>query len=413
LLDKPKIITAYLLSNHLVPTSKQKQASTAMENGRVLTFLVDRIKGEKNSVRERSKGQNKQLEEETHNKENIDKNHTSITREKKTGWWHVMGWWRKWGVGYKLVDRLDAPPYMQDNPFILTSYRCNFPLRLCFYSLVRIHNQTGNIWSHLFGFVLFIFFTIYTYTFLSASPPHLASVDAITTNLSTIKPTTLTTTDPQQINPQLEDETFILCTFMIFLCSAILSMATSTCYHLLQAHSKEVWLRFLQLDLSSVALVIAGSFYPPVYMIFYADCYSHIRWFYLPTISLLSVIGGIGPMWPPFNTPRFLPLRVSLYSSLAFFSLIPSAHICILFGWDLAGGTLMRFGISVLFYTAGVLFYSSKFPEKRWPGKFDIWGHSHTLWHICCLLGEVQHFFTCWYIYSHWKDFASTCPTSQ
>jgi predicted membrane channel-forming protein YqfA (hemolysin III family) len=30
-------------------------------------------------------------------------------------------------------------------------------------------------------------------------------------------------------------------------------------------------------------------------------------------------------------------------------------------------------GLSLLFFAVGVWFYASKFPEARWPGKFDVW----------------------------------------
>lgn len=35
-----------------------------------------------------------------------------------------------------------------------------------------------------------------------------------------------------------------------------------------------------------------------------------------------------------------------------------------------------------LMYGIGFAFYLSKFPESRWPGKFDIWFHSHQWWHV-------------------------------
>jgi adiponectin receptor len=35
------------------------------------------------------------------------------------------------------------------------------------------------------------------------------------------------------------------------------------------------------------------------------------------------------------------------------------------------------FGLSVITYVIGLLFYAFHFPECFRPGKFDTWGHSH------------------------------------
>ena len=35
----------------------------------------------------------------------------------------------------------------------------------------------------------------------------------------------------------------------------------------------------------------------------------------------------------------------------------------------------------------GILFYISRYPEKRFPGKCDLFGSSHQIFHIFVLLG--------------------------
>ena len=44
-----------------------------------------------------------------------------------------------------------APKHLQDNPFILRHYRAGYDLRTAFRSALRLHNETGNIWTHLIG----------------------------------------------------------------------------------------------------------------------------------------------------------------------------------------------------------------------------------------------------------------------
>lgn len=59
----------------------------------------------------------------------------------------------------------DLPAFSRDNEYIRKGYRINFntvPRILC--SLFMCHNETTNIWSHIFGIILFIGFIIYIAT---------------------------------------------------------------------------------------------------------------------------------------------------------------------------------------------------------------------------------------------------------
>ena len=38
-------------------------------------------------------------------------------------------------------------------------------------------------------------------------------------------------------------------------------------------------------------------------------------------------------------------------------------------------------------YLGGLAIYVHKWPESKYPGRFNIWGHSHQLWHLCALVG--------------------------
>ena len=54
----------------------------------------------------------------------------------------------------------EAPYYLQDNQHIKNGYRLNYSPKLILKSLFTVHNETGNIWSHLVGFILIIFFML-------------------------------------------------------------------------------------------------------------------------------------------------------------------------------------------------------------------------------------------------------------
>lgn len=63
----------------------------------------------------------------------------------------------------KLLTVHDMPSYLKDNEFILKFYRApTTSIKNSFSSLFSIHNETGNIYTHLLGFLLFVFLTIAT-----------------------------------------------------------------------------------------------------------------------------------------------------------------------------------------------------------------------------------------------------------
>jgi adiponectin receptor len=42
-------------------------------------------------------------------------------------------------------------------------------------------------------------------------------------------------------------------------------------------------------------------------------------------------------------------------------------------------------------YIAGAGLYASRFPERMHPGRFDIWGSSHQIFHVLVVLAASSH----------------------
>jgi hypothetical protein len=57
--------------------------------------------------------------------------------------------------GQGRLDRLfhwnDLPDYLKDNEYIVTGYRADTGIVGAVKSLFRVHNESGNIWTHLIG----------------------------------------------------------------------------------------------------------------------------------------------------------------------------------------------------------------------------------------------------------------------
>lgn len=62
---------------------------------------------------------------------------------------------RKRGRGRAAESKLHAfnnlPDYLADNEYIREYYRADYSIKESVLSLFRIHNETGNIWTHLLG----------------------------------------------------------------------------------------------------------------------------------------------------------------------------------------------------------------------------------------------------------------------
>lgn len=66
--------------------------------------------------------------------------------------------------GWKACHFEKLPIWMKDNDFLHFGHRPELPsFAACFQSIFRIHTETGNIWTHLIGFVAFVIATIVFY----------------------------------------------------------------------------------------------------------------------------------------------------------------------------------------------------------------------------------------------------------
>ena len=66
---------------------------------------------------------------------------------------------RQWWM-CRLCTYKDAPAWSVHNKYIHTGYRTNFGWRDAFRSVLMIHNETANIWTHLLGLLIFAVITL-------------------------------------------------------------------------------------------------------------------------------------------------------------------------------------------------------------------------------------------------------------
>jgi adiponectin receptor len=260
----------------------------------------------------------------------------------------------------------EVPAWMAANPYILSGYRLNYSFWMCLRSLFMVHNETGNVWTHLLGFLLFVGLAYHVVS---------AVLEASLLNYSV---------------------------FFFYMLTCLLCMASSTVYHLMCCHSEFVMRATLFVDFFGISALITGSFIPPIYYVF--ECYPYLRLLYMGQITILGGTTLIMPWFKFFNKPEWDTRRLLLYVVTIVSGLGPTAHGFFLFPPNLVTGPIhLGLMLMFLFYGLGTIIYVTRIPESLYPGQFDYWFSSHQLWHIFVLAASVVHFFTCIGIYQRFS----------
>ncbi|KAH8332358.1 hypothetical protein KR074_001759 [Drosophila pseudoananassae] len=263
-----------------------------------------------------------------------------------------------WEASWKVCHYKNLPKWLQDNDFLHRGHRPPLPsFRACFKSIFRVHTETGNIWTHLLGCIAFIGVAAY---FIS--------------------------------RPSVEIQTQEKLVFGAFFIGAIVCLGFSFAFHTLSCHSVEMGRLFSKLDYCGIALLIMGSFVPWLYYGFY--CHYQPKVIYLTVVCVLGLLSIVVSLWDKFSEPGLRPLRAGVFMSFGLSGIIPAVHYSIMEGWfsQMSRASLGWLILMGLLYITGALLYALRVPERWFPGKFDIWGQSHQIFHILVIAAAFVHY---------------------
>ncbi|XP_073675008.1 adiponectin receptor protein 1b isoform X1 [Garra rufa] len=294
-----------------------------------------------------------------------------------------------WEGRWRVIPYHLLPDWLKDNDYLLQGHRPPMPsFRACFGSIFRIHTETGNIWTHLLGLILFL--CLGTLTMLRPNVSFMAPVQ----------------------------EKVVLGVFFL---GAVLCLCFSWLFHTVYCHSEKVSRTFSKLDYSGIALLIMGSFVPWLYYSFY--CSPQPRLIYLSVVCVLGVAAIIVAQWDRFATPshrstragkkltcfskcstslidhRYCLKHVSSYLGvflgLGLSGLVPTMHFTIAEGFVKATtvGQMGWFYLMGAMYISGAALYAARIPERYFPGKCDIWFQSHQIFHVLVVAAAFVHFY--------------------
>ncbi|KAF2994304.1 hypothetical protein E8E14_002168 [Neopestalotiopsis sp. 37M] len=259
-----------------------------------------------------------------------------------------------------LLSYDEIPTWYQDNPWIRRGYRpVSNSVKSCLRSWARLHNELVNIHSHLFAAVAFLLAEAYVLEPLHRKYSYVSGGD--------------------------------YAVLAIFLLAATVCFGFSAAYHTLISHSQKVEAIWLRLDFVGIIFLIVGSFIPGIYAGFWCEQFE--RTIYFGMTGGLGAISIIVMLHPKFQGLKWRTFRLLTLVCTGLSGIAPIAHGIYKFGFPqmaLQSGLpyyLVEGGLFLL----GALVYATRFPERLHPGKFDIWGSSHQIFHILVVFATIVH----------------------
>lgn len=180
--------------------------------------------------------------------------------------------------------------------------------------------------------------------------------------------------------------------FGAFFVGAIFCLGFSFIFHTVNCHSPMVASLFSKLDYCGISLLIMGSFVPWVYYGFY--CHFNKKLIYLSSVSVLGLMSIMVSLWDKFSEPAWRTFRAVIFAVFGLSGIAPAVHYGIMEGWA-NKRSLKNLGFLLLMgilYIIGAILYALRVPERFYPGKFDIWLHSHQIFHVFVLGAAFVHF---------------------
>ncbi|KAJ1732028.1 hypothetical protein LPJ72_003637 [Coemansia sp. Benny D160-2] len=258
----------------------------------------------------------------------------------------------------------DVPDFLRDT-YIVSGYRrlC-YSYTACIRSMRYVHNESGNVLTHLASLVIFMGLALSTYYNMlpTAMSPGRAS----------------------------------WCDYAVlygYILSACVCFALSTMFHTFSCHSHNHHIAWLKCDFVGILVLILGSWLPGLYYGYFES--RLLMLFYMGMVSALFVAGVVVSISPHLQKPQLRWLRPIVFVSIAFSGIIPVSHHIVVHGIAASARSIGLYHLLGMggFYVLGTLLYAFNIPERWYPGLFDIVGNSHQLFHCLVFIAALTHYY--------------------
>lgn len=276
-----------------------------------------------------------------------------------TTWYKVKGFANcQWRWSRNVASYTQLPEWLKDNKFLVGCHRLPiYSFTGCIFSAFRVHTETGNIWTHALGSLTVIGWAIYCFA--------------------------------SRIHKLPWSEQLV---YALFFFAAALCMGFSCVFHTMINHSPKIFKIFSRLDYSGISLLMVGSYIPWLYYSYFCEPITYIV--YTTIVIIFGFTGVIVSLWEKFDKPKYRTFRAAVFLTMGLSALIPGIHYAIKFGYKqaLERASLGWMLLMGFFYVFGTMIYMLQIPERWFPGKFDIWGQSHQLFHIFVFVAVFIHY---------------------
>lgn len=160
-------------------------------------------------------------------------------------------------------------------------------------------------------------------------------------------------------------------------------------------------------DYTGVSIMIATSVYPPYIYGLWCDKTAHLMYTYIGIINISALCLAAVCIFERFE--KYRGLRVVLFCIVGIACGLPGFQY--FFSRDHENNSYCNVWLWLLggvFFVFGAFVYSQKFPEKKYPLRFDYFGQSHNIWHFFVLLGGITNFFAS--LASYYGRRVQVCP---
>ncbi|KAK9899357.1 HlyIII-domain-containing protein [Cystobasidium minutum MCA 4210] len=300
----------------------------------------------------------------------------------------------------------DLESWRKDNHYIQSGYHVvTNSWRKAWLSLLgEPHSETVNILSHLVGAIVVSSILIYTYKHVTLPRwfgPHPQLVpDPARKHF----PLNIKYPFPSETTPVTYGDTLAFASFYL---AATACFGFSATFHTSILHSERMMKKYNKIDYLGIVFLITGTYYPALYYAFY--CQPIHQLVYMLGVTAFGAATAFIVLSPGYASRRvrtwlFIGLGVSgvvpILQSLSQHGLAYSRDAFGLY-WLMIGGA---------FYIAGALLYAERIPERFAPGKFDIYGNSHQIFHVACLLAALSHYIGICQAFDYRHHYTTGCP---
>lgn len=265
--------------------------------------------------------------------------------------------------------------WQQDNHFIRSGYvKETNTLSGCLHSLLYLHNETVNIYSHLIPSSIILLSVWYYLEY------HLPMYDNYLGEW-------------EKVN------------FFQFAAAATACMLMSSIFHCIKSHSHKVCKAGNQLDYFGIIILITCSLISVMLFAFYDQPFW--KYSFIAIFLVLGSVCTVVTLHPQFATPTYRPLRSLMFICFGLSGVLPVIAAVKLFGYHAAveRAAAQWLVLEGFFYISGAVLYAMRVPErfthvdvdhqtllqKPVVGTFDIFGHSHQIFHFFVVIAAFCH----------------------